>query len=127
VVLTLSCPSLSDTFWGFSPLAVVEKTWRDFYSDLSARSPMAQFHRHSAPTRGGQSRRRERRRWEEWNPTLSGEKQDYMVCPSQEWLDGIKTGSGLIRQFVAMPLGFSYTVEGQISGKEEFGESISSF
>jgi len=53
--------------------------------------------------------------------TLSGTRQDYLVCSDQPWLDGIKAGKGFIRQFVAMPLGMGYTVEGQLTGKEEFG------
>lgn len=48
-------------------------------------------------------------------------RQDYMVCPPQPWLDGFNSGNGVIRQFVAMPLGQGYTVEGQVTGKEEFG------
>ena len=51
----------------------------------------------------------------------SKKHQNYIVCPDQPWLDGINAGSGFIRQFVAMPLGMGYTVEGQITGKEEFG------
>jgi len=47
--------------------------------------------------------------------------QNYIVCPDQPWLDGINAGNGFIRQFVAMPLGMGYTVEGQVTGKEEFG------
>jgi hypothetical protein len=59
---------------------------------------------------------------EPWNQTLSnGGRQDYLVCPDQPWLDGINDGAGVIRQFVAMPLGMGYTVEGQVTGKEEFG------
>jgi hypothetical protein len=45
----------------------------------------------------------------------------YAVCPDQPWLDGINAGDGFIRQFVAMPLGMGYTIEGQVSGKEEEG------
>ena len=48
-------------------------------------------------------------------------RQDYMVCPPQPWLDGIKAGDGIVRQFIAMPLGMGYTVEGQVSGEERFG------
>lgn len=52
----------------------------------------------------------------------SGEPlQDYLTCPPQPWLDGFNTGEGTIRQFVAMPLGMGYTVEGQVTGKEEHG------
>ena len=52
---------------------------------------------------------------------LNRTEQNYMVCPDQPWLDGINAGKGYIRQFVAMPLGMGYTIEGQISGKEECG------
>jgi hypothetical protein len=56
-----------------------------------------------------------------WTGTLSPKKQNYMVVPKQPWLDGIATGHGTIRQFVAMPLGMGYTVEGQVTGEEVFG------
>jgi hypothetical protein len=56
-----------------------------------------------------------------WSNALSRERQDYVVCPDQPWLDGINAGEGFIRQFVAMPLGMGYTVEGQVTGREEFG------
>ncbi|OJJ63984.1 hypothetical protein ASPSYDRAFT_26018 [Aspergillus sydowii CBS 593.65] len=48
-------------------------------------------------------------------------KQDYIVVPGQKWLDGVAVSPGVVRQFVAMPLGSGYTVEGQVSGKETFG------
>jgi hypothetical protein len=48
-------------------------------------------------------------------------EQDYMVCPNQRWLDGFNVGEGVVRQFVAMPLGMGYTVEAQVTAKEEFG------
>lgn len=56
-----------------------------------------------------------------WEEKLSAEPQNYIVCPDQPWLDGINAGDGFIRQFVAMPLGMGYTVEAQVTGKEEFG------
>jgi len=56
-----------------------------------------------------------------WTQVILKRKQDYLVCPPQPWLDGINVGKGYIRQFVAMPLGQGYTVEGQLSGKEEWG------
>lgn len=52
---------------------------------------------------------------------LNSSPQNYMVCPRQLWLDGINSGKGSIRQFVAMPLGLGYTVEACVSGKEEYG------
>jgi len=48
-------------------------------------------------------------------------ENDYIVIPDQPWLDGINNGDGTVKQFVAMPLGSGYTVEGQVTGKEEFG------
>jgi len=56
-----------------------------------------------------------------WDQSLSIGKQDYMVVPDQPWLDGINAGKGVIRQFVAMPLGMGYTVEGQVTGREDSG------
>jgi len=48
-------------------------------------------------------------------------QQDYVVVPDQPWLDGYGVAKGVIRQFVAMPLGAGYTAEEQISGKAEHG------
>jgi hypothetical protein len=58
---------------------------------------------------------------ETWNNSLS--KQDYVVAGDnlQQWLDGINGGDGIIKQFVAMPLGGGYTVEAQVTGEEKFG------
>lgn len=56
-----------------------------------------------------------------WREKLNKTRQNYVVCPDQPWLDGINAGNGFIRQFVAMPLGSGATVEGQLTGKEEFG------
>jgi hypothetical protein len=56
-----------------------------------------------------------------WDQELHDDPQDYLVCPQQPWLDGINAGDGFIRQFIAMPLGSGYTVEGQLTGAEEFG------
>ena len=58
---------------------------------------------------------------EPWHERLGGDPQDYVVCPNQPWLDGIASGHGTIRQFVAMPLGAGYTVEAQITGSEKTG------
>jgi hypothetical protein len=58
---------------------------------------------------------------ERWSESLSSDPQNYLVTPPQPWLDGIAVKKGLIRQFVAMPLGLGYTVEGQITGEESVG------
>ena len=52
---------------------------------------------------------------------LQDNPQNYIVCPRQPWLDGINSGKGCIRQFVAMPLGLGLTVEAYVTGKEEYG------
>lgn len=56
-----------------------------------------------------------------WRDRLHDEPQDYLVAPPQPWLDGICVAPGRVRQFVAMPLGLGYTVEGQVTGDERFG------
>jgi hypothetical protein len=56
-----------------------------------------------------------------WSESLHAAPQDYLVTPPQPWLDGIAAGKGMVRQFVAMPLGLGYTVEAQVSGEERFG------
>ena len=47
--------------------------------------------------------------------------QDYVVTPKQKWLDGIASTAGVVRQFVAMPMGSGYSVEAQITGQEFAG------
>ncbi|MBM9509528.1 hypothetical protein [Actinacidiphila acididurans] len=56
-----------------------------------------------------------------WSDRLSRDPQNYLVLPRQPWLDGINSGQGTIRQFVAVPLGLGATVEGQVSGEEVWG------
>jgi hypothetical protein len=56
------------------------------------------------------------------DPSRSKSKatQEYMVVPNQDWIDGIATAPGVVRQFVAMPSGSGYSVEAQVTGKEDF-------
>ena len=56
-----------------------------------------------------------------WKDELSDTPQDYLVVPEQPWLDGFCVEKGLIRQFVAMPLGEGYTAEEQLTGEAEHG------
>jgi hypothetical protein len=56
-----------------------------------------------------------------WTDWLQRDPQDYMVSSEQPWLDGFNVEEGIIRQFVAMPLGSGYSVEEQLTGKDEFG------
>ncbi|MGW1750797.1 hypothetical protein ACWCRD_35345 [Streptomyces sp. NPDC002092] len=56
-----------------------------------------------------------------WSDRLSRNPQNYLVLPRQPWLDGINSGKGTVRQFVAVPLGLGATVEGQVTGEETWG------
>jgi hypothetical protein len=56
-----------------------------------------------------------------WSDALGARRQDYLVAPDQPWLDGYCVAKGLIRQFVAMPLGSGYSVEEQLTGAAEHG------
>ena len=56
-----------------------------------------------------------------WTNALSADPQDYLVVPDQDWLDGFCVDKGLIRQFVAMPLGEGFTAEEQLTGKADTG------
>jgi hypothetical protein len=42
---------------------------------------------------------------QQWTSGLHEDPQDYVVAPEQPWLDGFCVKKGIIRQFVAMPLG----------------------
>ena len=58
---------------------------------------------------------------EAWTAGLQKEPQNYVVLPEQPWLDGFAVSKGIIRQFVAMPLGEGYSVEEQLTGRTETG------
>ncbi|MEV7617805.1 hypothetical protein [Streptomyces sp. NPDC089799] len=58
---------------------------------------------------------------ERWTGRLARRPQNYVVLPRQPWLDGINSGKGTVRQFVAVPLGMGATVEGQVTGEETTG------
>ncbi len=58
---------------------------------------------------------------DEWVNHLNADPQDYIVVPDQPWLDGYCIAKGLIRQFVAMPLGKGFTAEEQLTGVGEHG------
>ncbi len=48
-------------------------------------------------------------------------EQNYVVVPTQPWIDGWKAEDGKVYQFVAAELGSGQTVEGQITGVESVG------
>jgi len=55
-----------------------------------------------------------------WAESLESHPQNYLVCPPQLWLDGIKTAHDRVRQFVAATLGTGTTIESQLAeGPEE--------
>jgi len=56
-----------------------------------------------------------------WDDGLNRRPQDYLVTPRQPWLDGFCVKKGVIRQFVAMPLGAGYSAEEQLTGAAEYG------
>ena len=56
-----------------------------------------------------------------WSNALTRTPQDYVVIPDQRWLDGFCVATGVVRQFVAMPLGQGVTAEEQITGEAEWG------
>jgi hypothetical protein len=56
-----------------------------------------------------------------WCDGIHRRPQDYLVTPGQPWLDGYCVRKGLIRQFVAMPLGAGYSAEEQLTGQAEHG------
>jgi len=58
---------------------------------------------------------------EPFNDGLRDKPQDYLVVPDQPWLDGINVGSGVIRQFVAVPIGSGQSVEAQLTGSDDIG------
>ena len=58
---------------------------------------------------------------ERWSSALRDSRQNYVVLPVQPWLDGFRVSEGVIRQFVAVPLGKGLTVEQQLTGEESWG------
>lgn len=56
-----------------------------------------------------------------WKEALDAEAQDWVEAPKQPWIDGWCVRKGVIRQFVAMPLGSGHSVEEQVTGKAEHG------
>merc|ERR1719401_1456867 len=52
---------------------------------------------------------------------LQASPQSYCTVPRQPWLDGIKSGEGVIRQFVSTTKGSGASVEAQVHGSDEVG------
>ena len=60
---------------------------------------------------------------DDWTDWLQCNPQDYMVSTEQPWIDGYSVEKGIIRQFVAMPLGAGYSAEEQIKQDASWGGS----
>lgn len=60
------------------------------------------------------------RKWDD-ESLKPNDEQDYIVVPPQEHLDGIAMGESMVRQFVAMPIGSGYSIEKQLTSKEDIG------
>lgn len=56
-----------------------------------------------------------------WSKGLQREPQGYVVLPEQPWLDGYCVEKGVVRQFIAAPLGKGYTAEEQLEGSTDGG------
>ncbi|MHC4925321.1 MAG: hypothetical protein ACYTG4_14795, partial [Planctomycetota bacterium] len=48
-------------------------------------------------------------------------RQNYCVLPEQPWIDGYAVEEGMVRQFVAQPLGAGFSVEEQLTGAARWG------
>lgn len=59
--------------------------------------------------------------------TLSHDPQNYLVVPDQPWLDGFRLTPGVVRQFVAAPLGWSATVAEQLGSGDPSAMRIEVF
>jgi hypothetical protein len=56
-----------------------------------------------------------------WSDAPDFDDPDFVEVPGQPWLDGFCVAKGVVRQFVAMPLGAGYSAEEQVTGKAEHG------
>jgi hypothetical protein len=56
-----------------------------------------------------------------WSDKLSRQSQSYLVVPVQSCLYGYRIQDGLVRQFVAAPLGDGSSPEAQVTGQEKIG------
>ncbi|OCL00592.1 uncharacterized protein K441DRAFT_105597 [Cenococcum geophilum 1.58] len=61
------------------------------------------------------------RKWDQPESSEKTRKQDYVIVPPQEHLDGIAVSRDTVRQFIAMPIGSGYSIEKQMTGKEDVG------
>ena len=94
--------------WRFLPMYQAEALWLDFDGSYPMAVKVAAGKINAVTGEG-------------WENELSSRPQDYVVIPEQPWLDGFSVMEGMIRQFVAMPLGEGFTAEEQLTGEAEHG------
>jgi hypothetical protein len=90
------------------PMYQSEATWLNFFGEYPMAIKVATG-KVNAVTGGG------------WTDKLNADPQDYMVTPDQDWLDGFCIEKGIVRQFVAEPLGVGKTVEEVVTEDAEWG------
>ena len=104
-----SVPATWGTHGGvFLPMYQAEAMWLNFVGDYPMAVKVAAGKINAVTGEG-------------WENELCESPQDYIVIPDQPWLDGFSVMKGMIRQFVAMPLGEGYTAEEQLTGEAEHG------
>jgi hypothetical protein len=94
----------------FIPMFQSEAMWFNFSGATSAL--IVNIGDENALTRNGKSTKLER------------EEQNYIVAPSQPWLDGFNSEDGLLRQFMARPLGQQKQIEQLPTEKEWTGAGV---
>jgi hypothetical protein len=52
----------------------------------------------------------------DWDSRIKTDENDYVVCPPQEWLDGIYVGNDQVRQFVTVLPNSGESLESKIKG-----------
>lgn len=63
-----------------------------------------------------------------WDSRIRTDEHDYIVCPPQEWLDGIYIGNDQVRQFVSVLPNSGQSLESKIKGSDSVrGIQISVF
>ncbi len=55
----------------------------------------------------------------EWNSRIKTDENDYVVCPPQEWLDGIYIGNDQVRQFVSVLPNSGESLESKVKGADK--------
>ena len=59
-----------------------------------------------------------------WSDRLSQDPQNYVVLPRQPWLDGVNSGRGTIRQFVAVPREPGAVADPGAADEQAWGEEV---